>query len=112
MHMACHIKDCMLDYGPLSSFWCFAFERYNGTLEGIKKSWNEPEKQMLIKFASMQHMSTLQSSLATRKGESHNEDFIAMICSDKNLFQQHMHDSSSLSQASLYVQNQKCRVSI
>ena len=29
MHMGCHLKDCMLDYGPLSSFWCFvfAFER-------------------------------------------------------------------------------------
>ena len=46
MHMACHIKDCMLDYGPLSSFWCFAFERFNGTLEGVQKSWNCPEKQI------------------------------------------------------------------
>ena len=23
MHMACHIKECMLDYGPLFVFWCF-----------------------------------------------------------------------------------------
>ena len=38
MHLACHLKDCILDYGPLASFWRFAFERYNGTLEGIKKS--------------------------------------------------------------------------
>ena len=30
MHMACHIADCIYDYGPLHSFWLFAFERYNG----------------------------------------------------------------------------------
>ena len=23
MHMACHLKDCILDYGVLSAFWCF-----------------------------------------------------------------------------------------
>ena len=27
MHMACHLKDCILDFGVLSSFWCFPFER-------------------------------------------------------------------------------------
>ena len=30
MHMHLHIKDCLLDYGPLYSFWCFSFERLNG----------------------------------------------------------------------------------
>jgi len=30
MHMHLHIKDCLLDYGPLYSFWCFPFERLNG----------------------------------------------------------------------------------
>ena len=29
MHMACHLKTSMLDFGPLSSFWCFPFERFN-----------------------------------------------------------------------------------
>ena len=23
MHMACHLQDCLLDFGVLSSFWCF-----------------------------------------------------------------------------------------
>ena len=54
MHMACHLKDCMLDYGPLASFWCFPYERYNGILEGISKSWISPEKQMFLKFLGMQ----------------------------------------------------------
>jgi len=30
MHMHLHIKECLLDYGPLYSFWCFPFERLNG----------------------------------------------------------------------------------
>jgi len=30
MHMHLHIKDYLLDYNPLYSFWCFSFERLNG----------------------------------------------------------------------------------
>ena len=40
IHMSLHLKQCMLDFGPLSAFWCFPFERYNGTLERFKKSWS------------------------------------------------------------------------
>ena len=32
MHLHFHLKECVLDYGPVYSFWCFAFERYNGIL--------------------------------------------------------------------------------
>ena len=30
MHMHLHLKECLLDYGPLYGFWCFPFERLNG----------------------------------------------------------------------------------
>ena len=59
MHMACHLRECILDYGPLSSFWLFAFERYNGILENFQKSWLGPEKQMLQKLLHMQHLYSL-----------------------------------------------------
>ena len=52
--MACHLKRCILDFGPIMSFWAFSFERYNGTLEGLQKSWSGPEKQMLKKFIGLQ----------------------------------------------------------
>ena len=26
MHLHLHLKQCLLDYGPVHSFWCFAFE--------------------------------------------------------------------------------------
>jgi hypothetical protein len=32
LHLCLHICECALDYGPLSSFWCFSFERMNGII--------------------------------------------------------------------------------
>ena len=32
MHLHGHLLDCILDYGPVYSFWCFSFERYNGIM--------------------------------------------------------------------------------
>ena len=32
LHLCLHICECSLDYGPISSFWCFGFERMNGIL--------------------------------------------------------------------------------
>ena len=32
MHLHCHLKECMEDYGPVYGFWCFSYERYNGIL--------------------------------------------------------------------------------
>ncbi len=48
MHMSLHLKECLLDFGPLPAFWCFAFERFNGILERISKSWVSSEKQMFL----------------------------------------------------------------
>jgi len=30
MHFHTHLRECILDYGPFYSFWCFAYERMNG----------------------------------------------------------------------------------
>lgn len=32
MHLHSHLADCIREYGPAYSFWCFAFERMNSTL--------------------------------------------------------------------------------
>ena len=42
LHMHCPLRECILDVGPIHSFWCFSFERYKGILEGMKKSWHAP----------------------------------------------------------------------
>ena len=54
MHLHGHLKKCILDVGPLYSFWCYSFERYNGILEKMKKSWHAPEKQLIHKFTKLQ----------------------------------------------------------
>ena len=56
MHLHLHIKECVLNYGPVHSFWCFPFERFNGVLGSFQKNWISPELQMLKKFTAYQHL--------------------------------------------------------
>jgi len=96
MHMSLHLKECLLDYGPLPAFWCFAFERYNGILEGISKSWITPEKQMFLKFTELQRLQSLSKKI------SGSSDFLSFICnnittrvnSDVGSLGQHLFDDS------------------
>ena len=32
LHLSCHLSECVRDYGPVYSFWLFAYERLNGIL--------------------------------------------------------------------------------
>ena len=32
MHLHCNLKDIIMDHGPVHSYWCFSFERYNGIM--------------------------------------------------------------------------------
>lgn len=32
IHLHAHLAECIADYGPMSSFWLFSFERFNGIL--------------------------------------------------------------------------------
>ena len=50
MHMHCHLRSCMEDYGPLHNFWIFAFERYNGILGNIPNNNRCIELQMINRF--------------------------------------------------------------
>ena len=75
MHMVCHLKDILLDYGPVHGYWCFSFERYNGMLESMQKSWANPEKQLLLKFLDLQRVNTLDVSMS-------NNDFFSLVSKD------------------------------
>ena len=46
MHMACHLSECVMDYGPLNHFWLFAFERFNGILGLLPNNNKSIETQM------------------------------------------------------------------
>ena len=50
MHMSCHLRECILDYGPLNHFWLFAFERFNGILGKLPNNNRSIETQMMKRF--------------------------------------------------------------
>ena len=50
MHLHCHLKECVLDYGPLHAFWCFSFKRFNGILEAIQVNGRSVEVQLMRKL--------------------------------------------------------------
>ena len=50
--MHCHLKQCLFDFGPASSFWLFAFERMNGVLGSFHTSNQAVEVQLFRKFTS------------------------------------------------------------
>ena len=56
MHMHCHLKDILDDYGPVQSYWLFSFERLNGILGKM------PNNNRLIEPQLMQHF--IQEKLA------------------------------------------------
>ena len=38
MHLHMHLAECIQDFGPVYSFWCFSFERYDGILGSITQT--------------------------------------------------------------------------
>ena len=50
MHLHGHIKDILLDYGPVQEFWCFSFERFNGILGKQPSNNRLIEPQLLKQF--------------------------------------------------------------
>ena len=52
MHLHLHLKECLLDYGPVGSFWCFGFERFNGVLGRYHTNNQTIEVQFMRKFLS------------------------------------------------------------
>ena len=55
MHLHCHLADCMTDYGPLHSFWCYTFERCNGILGSLPNNNHSIENQLMNRFLSENH---------------------------------------------------------
>ena len=50
MHLHCHLRSCIIDYGPLHGFWCYAFERYNGVLGSMPNNNRSIEIQLAGRF--------------------------------------------------------------
>ena len=59
-HMILHIIDTLQDFGPCHVFWCFGYERMNGTIVDVPCSGRAVEKEMFQKFQFRQKVSMLE----------------------------------------------------
>ena len=60
MHLHTHLSDCIFDYGPVSGFWLFSFERYNGILGDFCTNNKSIELQLMRKFTKDQAVCSLE----------------------------------------------------
>lgn len=52
LHLHGHLKECMLDFGSVYSFWLFGFERLNGILESYNTNCCDIPVQLMRHFYS------------------------------------------------------------
>ena len=50
MHLHCHLKQSLLDNGPIHNFWLFSFERHNGILDHFRFNNRSIEIQLVQHF--------------------------------------------------------------
>ena len=50
MHLHCHLKECILDCGPVHAFWCFSFEHFDVILGGMQVNGRSVELQLMRKL--------------------------------------------------------------
>ena len=66
MHLHLHLHNCIFDYGPVYSFWCFSFERFNGILGSYYTNKHNIETQFIKKF--LQHQASMSLQLPQEFG--------------------------------------------
>ena len=62
IHLACHLADCVQDFGPIHTFWCFAFERMNGKLGAVPTNHLCIEVQLMRKFGDNMYINSYSYS--------------------------------------------------
>jgi len=50
LHLHGHLASCILDYGPIYSFWLFPFERLNGILGSFHTNCHDISLQLMRRF--------------------------------------------------------------
>ena len=54
MHLHCHLKECVIDCGPVHAFWCFSSERFYGILGSMQVNGRSVEVQLILKLLAGQ----------------------------------------------------------
>ena len=53
LHLHGHLKSCILDHGPVYSFWLFAFERLNGIMESFHTNCHDVSLHLMRRFTEL-----------------------------------------------------------
>lgn len=77
MHLHAHLQRCVLDFGPVYSFWLFSFERENGILGSFPTNKRCIEKQLMRKFEKSMHV--LNISYNENVNDEFGQDFSKML---------------------------------
>jgi len=60
MHLHGHLKEVILDHGPITGFWCFSFERFNGILGSTTTNNISVELQLMRRFMVSRYFTQLK----------------------------------------------------
>ena len=95
IHLHGHLKECVMDFGPVYSFWLFSFERLNGLLGSYHTNGRDVSLQIMRRFLSTHNFSMsnwpeeyvsefshLLSSCTYNKGSLNNSDSTQSECTN------------------------------
>ena len=58
LHLHGHLKQCILDFGPIYSFWLFPYERLNGILGSYHTNCHDISLQLMRRYSSSSYHSS------------------------------------------------------
>lgn len=79
IHLHCHLKNVLLDYGPVHEFWLFSFERYNGFLGNQSTNNREIEVQLMKQFMKNSFVQSITFP------EEYKTQFSAFVTTEKSI---------------------------
>lgn len=79
MHLHNHLKDCLLDYGPMHVFWCFSFERFNGVFGHFHTNNKAVEIQFMRKIMTAKFCDSFRDVLLENNCTEISEVFFNQI---------------------------------
>ncbi|XP_066299236.1 uncharacterized protein [Branchiostoma lanceolatum] len=101
MHLHLHLKACIQDFGPVHAFWCFSFERANGSLGDYHSNNRHTEINIMRKWLIDWKVACKQN-MFQNQGENCEMDFVAFfdkpVSNKSTLTAQQVHMLNELSQ--------------
>ena len=87
MHLHGHLKETLLDFGPVQEFWLFSFERYNGILG------KQPTNNRVIEPQLMQRFLRDNVAISFPFPKEFKEEFSCLLISDHDKVVGSLHDT-------------------